>query len=277
MKRLFFIVGALFILGGSVMAQNAQDDNKAFSHLSVGIGVGTTGIEFQVATPINNYLALRAGYSFMPAISPTFNIDFDDPNEAFLKKEDGTGYYDNADVKAKLHMGDLKLMVDAYPSKSSSFHVTAGFFLGNSKLVTANSTNHFINKDYWGNSGPELGDLKDPLHPKTYTVVSDKDGHINADLKVKSFKPYVGIGFGRPVPKKRLNVSFDFGVQFWGKPELWTNMKGNTKEESGYQKIERDRIVNTQDYCDDVRDGMKIMEKVIAYPVITLRLNGRIF
>lgn len=295
MKKLFVIVSALFLLGGATHAQvetvepgtvepeagnvgngDAVSENKAFSHLSAGLGVGTTGIEIQVATPLNDFLALRAGFSFMPAFSYKFHINFDS-DEAFLKREDGSGYYDRANGKAKIHMGDLKLLVDAYPFKESSFHVTAGFFIGKSKFITAHTTNHFINEGYWGNSGPELGDLKDPLHPKTYTVVSDNEGAINVDLKVNSFKPYLGIGFGRPIPKSRLDVSFDFGVQFWGKPELWTKMKGNSLEDSGYQKVDRDRIVNTQDYCDDIRDGMKIMEKVIVYPVLTLRLNGRIF
>lgn len=273
MKKLLFIAGALFFFGSAV---SAQEENKPFSHLSAGLGVGTTGIDIQAATPINNLFAVRAGLSFLPSIKPSFNIDFDS-NEAFLKKEDGSGYYDNADVEGTLHMLDLKLLVDLYPIKESPFHVTAGFFLGKSKFMTAKTTNHFINQSYWGNSGPELGDLSDPLHPKTYTVVSDDQGAINVDMKVNSFKPYLGIGFGRPIPKKTLDFSFDFGVQFWGKPSLWTNMKGNSKDESGYQKVDKDRIVNTQDYCEDIRDGMKTMEKVIVYPVLTFRLNGRIF
>jgi len=269
MKRLLTTIAAALLFIGGANQAIAQTEDGAFSDLSVGLGIGTTGIEFQVASSINSFLALRAGYSFMPSIKPSFNVDFDS-TEDFLKKEDGSGYYDNTDIEAKLSMGDLKLLVDAYPSKKSSFHFTAGFYLGKSTMLKANNTSTFINKSYWGNSGPELGTTS-----STYTVVSDPNGNINAEMRINSFKPYIGVGFGRAVPKNRLNVSFDFGVQFWGKPSLWTTISDDYGKE--FRKVERDRITNTQDYCDDIRDGLEIMEKVIVYPVMTVRLNGRIF
>ncbi len=264
-KCLIIAAAALWLVGSPASAQ----DTKPFSHLSIGVGVGTTGIDLQVATPINDYIGVRAGYSFIPKIKPSFDVDIDS-DEDFLRKEDGSGYYDKAEIEANLNMGDFKLLADIYPTKKTQFHFTAGFFVGKSKLASATTTNHFLNKTYWGNSGPELGTALN-----TYTVVSDAEGHVNLDLKVNSFKPYIGIGFGRPVPSKRLNVSFDFGVQFWGKPALWTNIDDNDGTE--FRKVERDRILNTQDYCDDIRDGLEIMEKVVVYPVLTVRLNGRIF
>ena len=175
-------------------------------------------------------------------------------------------------------MGDFKLLVDYYPFNKGSFHVTGGFFLGKSILANAYNTSPVVsdekhangNYKYWGTSGPELG-----TGLKSYTVVSDKQGNINADAKVNSFKPYLGIGFGNPVPKKALNVSFDFGVQFWGKPSLWTVLSDNDGQ--GYQKVDRNRILNDEDYCEDIKDGLKIAEKIFVYPVLTVRLNGRIF
>jgi hypothetical protein len=46
---------------------------------------------------------------------------------------------------------------------------------------------------------------------------------------------------------------------------------------TSYQKVDKDKILSTEDYCDDIRDGIKTGEKIIAYPVLTLRVNGRIF
>jgi hypothetical protein len=110
---------------------------------------------------------------------------------------------------------------------------------------------------------------------KTYTVVSDNQGNISADLKVNSFKPYIGIGVGRAIPTNRLNVSFDFGVQFWGRPSVWAYISDN--DGKSYRKADRDMITNDEDYCNDIKDVLKTAEKVIVYPVLTVRLNGRIF
>ena len=266
MKKLFVIVSAMIFAVGNV---SAQEDNFMFNHLSAGIGVGTTGIEIQVGAPLTDHFEVRAGYSFMPKIKFKPTIDFNS-NEDFLKKEDGSGYYDKAEVEAKLNMGDFKLLFDYFPSSTGLFHITAGAYIGKSQLAKATTTNTFINSTYWGNSGPELGSAS-----QTYTVVSDNEGRINAEAKVNSFKPYIGIGVGRAVPTNRLNVSFDFGVQFWGKPELWTNIDDNFGTQ--YRKVETDKILGTQDYCKDIKDALDIVDKVIVYPVLTVRLNGRIF
>lgn len=269
MKKLFIFAFAAMLGTQSVSAQDF-DDYGIFDHLSAGISLGTTGIGIEVAAPVTNYLAVRAGYSFVPKIKVKKNVDFDS-QENWLRKEDGTGYYDNTDIEAKLNMGDFKLLVDVYPFKSSSFRLTAGAYIGQSKLVQAKSLDHFINERYWGNSGPELGTATN-----TYTVVSDNSGVINVDLKVNSFKPYIGFGFGRAVPKGRVGVCFDMGVQFWGKPGVYTNISDNYG--NGYQRVERKRITNDSESAyEDIRDGIKIGEKVFGYPVITLRINGRIF
>ena len=269
MKKLFIFAFAAMLGTQSVSAQDF-DDYGIFDHLSAGISLGTTGIGIEVAAPVTNYLAVRAGYSFVPKIKVKKNIHFDS-KEDWLKREDGTGYYDNTDIEAKLNMGDFKLLVDVYPFKTSSFRLTAGAYIGQSKLVQAKSLDHFVYERYWGIAGPELGTGAD-----TYTIVSDKEGHINADLKVNSFKPYIGFGFGRAVPRGRIGVCFDMGVQFWGKPGVYTNISDDYGK--GYQRVDRKRITNQDDDTyDDIKDGIKIGEKIIGYPVITLRINGRIF
>lgn len=265
-KTLLAVVVALF---GIQMAQAQKTEFGVFNHVGIGASIGTDGIGFEVSAPLTEYASVRLGYSFMPSYKYTGNFDFDS-DEGFLRKEDGSGYYDNVDVEAKLNMGDVKVLFDIYPFRNASFRLTTGAYFGKDKFVTAKSTNHFINKGYWGTSGPELGNASN-----TYTIVSDENGAINADLKVSSFKPYLGIGFGRAVPSNRVSVSFDLGVQFWGKPGLWTNIDDNVGTE--YRKIEKDRILSKQDWCEDFKDGLDIMEKVIIYPVLSLRINGRIF
>ena len=269
MKQFIAVITAMLLSLPTAQAQEQQTDYGLFKQLGAGVSIGTDGIGLEVATPVNSFLSLRLGYSFMPSFKYNGNFDFDS-SEGFLRKEDGSGFYDNVDVEGKLHMGDLRLLLDYYPLTNSSFRITAGAYLGKSKLVTARTKNHFIYEPYWGNSGPELGS-----GTNTYTVVSDPKGAINADLKTNALKPYIGIGFGRAVPRNRLGVSFDLGLQFWGKPSLWTNIDDNVGTK--YRKVEKSRILSKQEWCDDLKDGLDIMEKIIVYPVLSVRLNGRLF
>lgn len=253
----------------TVQAQDKVEEFGLFDHLSAGISLGTTGIGFEVAAPVTDYLQARVGYSFMPKIKVKGDQSLKSTN-AIFKKDDGTGYYDEISYEGELNMNDFKLLVDFYPFKRSTFRVTAGAYIGPSKIISANTTKTFLNSTYWGNSGPELGKGAD-----SYTVVSEKDGSVNVDLKVNGFKPYLGIGFGRAVPKGRVSVCFDLGVEFWGKPGLWTNISDINGV--SYQEVDKDKIINDEEYCKDIRDGLKTGNKIIAYPVLTLRVNGRIF
>ena len=44
----------------------AQKELGVFNSLAVGVGVGTTGIDVNVATPITSHFDLRGGFSIMP-------------------------------------------------------------------------------------------------------------------------------------------------------------------------------------------------------------------
>ena len=273
MKKLFVIASALFLFIGNV---SAQEDNNLFTHLSAGVGIGTTGVELQVAAPITDMFAVRAGYSFMPKFKYSKAID--------LKNNDGTvpGAFISPEVEleGKLKMGDFKLMFDYYPFKSSSFHATAGFYVGSSTLVEVNNTKPFMKDGYKGNAGIELGDPTKGAEQR-YTMFTDQNGDVKAEMKVNNFKPYLGVGFGRPVPKGRVGVQFDLGVQFWGKPEVWANMNyvDRTTGEvvTRYEKVKKNRIINEKKDYQDLKDALKTIEKIGVYPVLTLRINGRIF
>ena len=114
--------------------------------------------------------------------------------------------------------------------------------------------------------GIKLGDRR---------ITTDKNGYISADVKVNSVKPYVGFGFGRAVPRKsRVSVSCDLGVKFWGSPRLGTMVEddwGNTY----YHKFKSKELDDKDD--QDLKDAMETMEKITVYPVLNIRICGRIF
>jgi len=257
---------------GQSHAQLDADEMGLFNHVSVGLAAGTDGVGLQVAAPLGQHFAVRAGYTMMPNIKykKTLNLG---ANPAFINPAK-----QEADLEAKLSTGDFSLLFDWHPFLSSSFRITAGAYIGKSKILSVKNTSSFVKDAYWGNAGIELGTTESIY--STYTIVTDREGNVNADLKVNSFKPYIGIGFGRAVPRKTIGVQFDLGVQFWGTPEVWTNIQyfdynqGQYVQE--YKKVGQNRITNPDKDYQDVKDAIKTIEKVGVYPVLTLRLNGRI-
>lgn len=263
MKHIFLL--ALATIFG-LQATNAQEYEEfgLFDHLGAGISVGTDGIGIDLAAPMTDYAALRAGVSFLPRFKYNTNIDL---------KENDPDVMPNVDIEGKAKMFDFKLLADFYPAKKSSFHITVGAFFGNGTLASGVNTSQLL-KDPADNGKKGLSIGQDP-QGKPYRITTDDNGYVTADVKVNKFKPYVGIGFGRAVPKKnRVSVSFDMGLQFWGKPRLGANTKddwGNVN----YHEFKKSDITDN-DY-DGVKDAFDVADKIIGYPVINIRINGRIF
>ena len=255
---------ALFGLG-QANAQLDEDEYGFFNHVALGVSAGTDGIGFQVAAPLTYHFAVRAGYTFMPKFKYSKGIDVG-KDQAFLDYPNRQ----HVDIEGKLNMSDFNILFDYYPFKRSTFRITAGAYIGKEKPLEVYNTSAFLQPGYYETKGLELGTGASP-----YTLVSDNQGNVKADLKVNSFKPYIGIGFGRAVPKKTIGVQFDLGVQFWGKPEVWANINDDWGV-SKYQKVDKDRITNPDKDYKDGKDAIKDIEKVVVYPVLTFRLVGRI-
>ena len=271
MKKLLLICGTAVLCAAQSSAKLTPEDYKLFNHLSAGVSIGLDGIGIDIAAPMTHRFALRAGYTFFPNISYSTTINLNESN--VLSK------YEDVGLKGKLKMANFHLLVDCYPFKKSSFHITAGAYFGRRTLVSAYNTEPFVKENYWGDAGIELG-TTDNLYSQ-YTLTTDEEGNAQADVKLRGFKPYVGIGFGRAVTKRRIGVQFDLGVQFSGAPEVWSNAKYFDYEQgdyvTGYQKIDRNRITNPGSDFQDIKDGMRVAEKFRIYPVLKLRINGRIF
>jgi hypothetical protein len=248
MKKLRILLSLLFLIILSLHSNNvlAQKEWGIFNSLSVGAGISTTGIDVELATPITPYFALRGGISAMPNISINTDVD--------VEYSEG-GYERTATIEMeggiKRFSGDV--LLNYYPFKKGGFFLTAGAYFGGSSLVTIKGHSDDL-QDIMKeaeSAGVVIGD---------YTIPVDKNGNVSGGLKVANFRPYVGLGFGRVVPKKRINFMFEMGVQFHKTPEVYTDYGdlGLALEEA-----------------DDAFSD--IIEKITIYPVLKLRLNGRIF
>ena len=278
MKKLLTLCTFAVFGFSQAFAQLDSDDYGILNHVSVGVAAGTDGIGFQIAAPLTYHFAVRAGYSFMPSLKYTQNLTLDKGDIAAFKVNGK--YVHDVDLEGKLNIGNFSLLFDIYPSKKSSFRFTAGAYIGKSDIVTISNKEPFMNPEYAGKAGIDLSRAGSTPMEK-YTIVTDAEGNLDAKVKVNGFKPYIGIGFGRAVPKNRVGLQFDLGVQFWGKPELQTNLMYYDGEVGDfvtrYEKVEKGRITRDDKDYKDVRDGLKTAEGIIAYPVISLRLVGRLF
>lgn len=256
MKKLFLLVVAALFGWQTTQAQE-EVEYGLFNHLGVGVSLGTDGIGFDVAAPITEWAAVRAGMSIFPSIKYDDDVNIRSNSKSFTKKD--------VNIEGKLNMKDFKLLFDFYPIKSSGFHLTAGAFIGSKKIINAYNTEEFLARDEWGVSGIMIGDNR---------VTSDKNGNCEANIEVAGFKPYLGFGFGRAVPNSRFTVSCDFGVKFWGKPCVGAMVSDDFGNRS-YKKIHYKDLNDDDD--EDLRDGFKTAEKITVFPVLNIRLTGRIF
>lgn len=256
---------------------NAQEDKMMFNHLSVGVDLGTTGIGISLATPVSNYAAIRAGFDFVPTIKvdKTANIYSRDGEKREPLKSDEEAKHPT--IQGKTHLTTGHFLVDVYPFTKNALHFTAGAYFGTDEPVTmynkkdgalksVNIVNEAITADHPGMSPEEL--RRDHLAcvrigDKYY--FPDDEGNMKASIKTNSFRPYIGIGYGRAVSeKKKISCQVDLGCMFWGKPKV--EMMGNTLDDS-----------EIKDSHDKVDGAFEALSKIVVYPVLSVRINGTIF
>ena len=271
MKKTLLCLAVAFM---AMASASAQTDLRLFNHLSVGLNVGTPGIGADIAMPATKYLDIEAGFSIMPKI--TYSTDIH-PNLTQYKDAatvvQSLGL-DNVPIQGKLKMVNGKVLINFYPMPTNGFHITAGAYFGKGEIVEVynkeegqlnaiNAANQQIDAynvyakatglDPQERIGVKLGD---------YLLEPDANGNASATLNTKSFKPYVGLGYGRAVPNKRIGFKVDLGVMFWGTPDVI--------DHNGVSLMKQDF---------DGKDGgaFRVISKFKVYPVLNFRLCGRIF
>ena len=229
-----------------VQAQNYVDKFGIFDHVSPGVSIGLTGIGVDIAAPVSEYLQLRAGYNFFPTFTYKEDVDY---------RAKGKPTRGKTKAEGKSYLGAGHLLAEIYPfPASSSFHVTAGFYLGKTEVVELENT--IPVRDFEPGEGVVIGD---------HIVGFDKDGYAHGCIKVNDFRPYVGLGIGRSVPRGRFGFSGEIGVQFWGKPKVYEKQTGTEQE------VTRDTFGDESDKYFDV------ISKITVWPVLNLRFTYRIF
>ncbi len=245
-----FLLAIAVVLGTLSSSAIGLEKAGIANHLGVDLNVSTNGIGFEVSTPITRFVQARLGLSVMPGFKFHTDVDVD---------VDGYGYWSNyvsdptMEVEASFKRVQGSLIFNVYPFPVGSFYVAAGAYFGGKDLIkiSGHSEDYAQNS---GNLGVLIGDYRIPM---------DKDGNIKGGLKVNSFRPYLGIGWGRPVPNRRINFGVELGVQFQGKPKVYAD---------GLSDDEMRKVVEDND-----DDFQKIMDHFTVWPVLKFTLSGKIF
>ena len=292
MKKAILLVSALMLF-----TFNARS-NEPSGHLSLGLEAGTTGAGIQIAVPIiKNHLVITAGYNYakgsfalshdglnMGGISGSINDYINDGN-SYLSKVPGESRRlspmpnsTSVDVDADIDLGGFKAMLEFYPSKNSGFHINAGVFAGSEGILDANGSV----PDYWKAYSSMVNDAKTIAKdypdyssvvgsiPELSATVGDRtlalkdDGIVNLGLKTAAIRPYLGLGFGRSIPRKHFGFQFDLGVLYTGKYDITS--ANEVEGTSGY-KVENEKITQV----------LELADKICIYPQMSLRLIYKIF
>ncbi len=296
MKKLFLIALTAIFATGTACAQD-PDDKMLFNHLSVGVTTGTPGlIGFDVATTCTPYVQIRAGMAIMPNIKYSTNIKLaagdvqnfnnkrDQVNqvltnigkEELVVTEEVKREYA---VQGKLGFTNGKLLFDIFPFKSTGFpfFVTVGAYFGGSQIIKVynkdagslqivNQANAAI-REYNNANIPGQTPIKEIYATQgQYTDLGpNANGDVEFNVKVNGFKPYLGVGFGRPVPmNKRVGVQVELGCMFWSTPKV--TFSGNKDID-----IEKDKAGDK-----DVGKAIDIISKFSVWPCLNFRICGKI-
>lgn len=260
---------AMLLCSAFVNSSFAQESNefqrKVFNHVSANVSVGTEGIGFGLAAPVTNYLELEAGLSVMPG----FNVSGDLPIESqgTLEAYGQTIQIPNTkvNVKGKFSRTTFHFKAHVYPfGGNSKFFMTAGCSFGGRKIAKVSGHSDDLQqllKDY--------PDLKDEILNRVgatlgdYNVKFNDNADIIGDIRCNGFRPYLGLGYGRLIPKHRVGVRVELGCQFMGHMKVYQND----------EQVDLQHMLNDAGADDDLS---KFVEKWTCYPVLKVSLVGRI-
>lgn len=163
--------------------ENYNEKKNAFA-----ISFGSPGLGLEYARKLSSKLSAKAVWQ-------TFNLkDFEQ------KDLDLNG--DKVDLLANLELGIIDLGIEYLPFKNSSFKLTTG--LGFLSKVNLNSVITYTEDVIVG----------------TVIVTKQDVGEVVADVTWSGVSPYLGLGFGRAIPKKRLGFGIELGTYFVSSPNV---------------------------------------------------------
>ncbi|MBP3510885.1 MAG: hypothetical protein J6K19_02450 [Prevotella sp.] len=264
MKKFLLACGVLLLSCTGISAQTKEGFYGVGNRVGIGVGVGTEGIGLDASVSLTKWCSARVGVNIMPKVLKiTQDFDADELGEVRLPDGSYVGLTEPVEAEASFSRTYVDVKFDLYPfPNASSFFLTAGFSFGGNKLIeikghSDEAYNLIQQVNDYANLDP---DNKFGIDIDEYRIPINEDGDIRGGMKVKGFRPYLGLGFGRLIPKNRLGFRFELGAQFQGKPTIYAD------------GVDLDKTLK-EEVKNDISD---IMDYLTVYPVIKFSLRGRI-
>ena len=300
MKKTVFSL-ALAAVATVGMAQSPSMEAFKHMGVGVEVGLMGLGVEVSVPVVTDHLVLVAGYnlYGIKPA-SYDLNFSADEYNNSVRNMFDDNSTeialynlrrkagdtpltYDNCrldegfNITAKLGLAsNAKVLLEYYPWATHTFHITAGMMIGNEEFLTLKGTAAQDMQDCY-NLALEVqdnlqhdgvissdkdyvrGTLNYNIDDATYGIKDKLE--VDARIAVNKVKPYLGIGFGRAIPEKRVGFQFEVGAWYHGEPSIVSDnrLDAYNPDASG------------MDGVDDV------LSKIQIWPQLTFRLTGRIF
>ena len=248
----------------------AQKEYKRgfLNHVGINVGAGTEGISVGLAAPVTGFFELEAGVNVMPSFKLSGDLDVD-VNTSSLPQVPGVSYPPAATIHAEGSFDRTTFNVKAnlYPfGGGTKFFIAAGLSIGGEKIAEVTGSCDELRK--FSQSLPTQ-ELKNEFRQAVsanlagYNLQFDENYNVQGDIRCKKVRPYLGLGFGRLVPKNRLGMRLELGCQFMDKLQVYQN------------DTEIDINKALEDAGDD--DLSKFVKDLKIYPVVKFSFTGRIF
>lgn len=266
MKKLMMVAVILLTSVGSVMAQN-EYKRGLFNHVGLNVGAGTEGISVGLAAPVTGFFELEAGVNVMPSFKLSGDLDVD-VNTSSLPQVPTVTYPTSATIHAEGSFDRTTFNVKAnlYPfGGGTKFFIAAGLSIGGEKIAEVTGSCDELRK--FSQSLPTQ-ELKNEFRQAVsanlagYNLQFDENYNVQGDIRCKKVRPYLGLGFGRLVPKNRLGMRLELGCQFMDKLKVYQNDT----------EVDIDKAL--EDAGDD--DLSKFVKDLKIYPVVKFSFTGRI-
>ena len=266
MKKLMMLAVILLTSVGSVMAQ--KEYKRGFlNHVGINVGAGTEGISVGLAAPVTGFFELEAGVNVMPSFKLSGDLDVD-VNTNSLPQVPNVQYPHEATIHAEGSFDRTTFNVKAnlYPfGGGTKFFIAAGLSIGGEKIAEVSGSCDEL-RDF--SQKLPTQELKDQFRQAVsanlagYNLQFDENYNVQGDIRCKKVRPYLGLGFGRLVPKNRLGMRLELGCQFMDKLKVYQN------------DTEIDVNKALEDAGED--DLSKFVKDLKIYPVVKFSFTGRI-
>lgn len=176
------------------------------------------------------------------------------PHEATIHAE---GSFDRTTFNVKANL---------YPfGGGTKFFIAAGLSIGGEKIAEVSGSCDELRDFSQKLPTQELKDLfrqAVSANLAGYNLQFDENYNVQGDIRCKKVRPYLGLGFGRLVPKNRLGMRLELGCQFMDKLKVYQN------------DTEIDVNKALEDAGED--DLSKFVKDLKIYPVVKFSFTGRI-